>query len=172
MFKVEWGTEEAKENHLKNYHYLAFKTEKPFISWVSFMRSYSRNNLLSTRCFLPEAYSRKRGVAKLSVWISKILKLASSFSWVGSYSQLTCKNAFEGIFQQKQIGLLEKKFLTQKCYIKTLSKTYKILKNIFGFDHQAIEYTQFTFEHVRSHKWNRHPLNIRLVCCICESSMK
>ena len=27
--------------------------------------------------------------------------------------------------------------------ITTLSKTYKILKNIFGFDQQAIEYTHY-----------------------------
>ena len=46
---------------------------------------------------------------------------------------------------------LEKTINTQK-FIKTLSKTYKILKNLFGFDHQAIEYTHITFEHVQSHK--------------------
>jgi len=44
------------------------------------------------------------------------------------------------------------KLITQTCYTKKLSKTYKILKNLFGFDHQAIEYKHITFEHVQSHK--------------------
>ena len=40
------------------------------------------------------------------------------------------------------------KILTKKKKKTKLSKTYKILKNIFGFDHQAIEYTHITFENV------------------------
>ena len=35
---------------------------------------------------------------------------------------------------------------------KHFQKTNKILKNLFGFDHQAIEHTHITFEHVQSHK--------------------
>ena len=67
--------------------------------------------------------------------------------FAGKVLRLTRKNAFEGVFQQKQIWHFGK-LLTQKCY----TKTYKILKNLFRFDHQAIEYTHITFEHVQSHK--------------------
>ena len=69
-------------------------------------------------------------------------------------------------FSIKLIWLFGKTLQTQKWYIKTLSKTNKILKNLFGFDHQAIKYIHITFEHIQSHKWNRHSLNIRLVCCV------
>ena len=42
------------------------------------------------------------------------------------------ENTFVGVFQQNRFGFLEK-LLKHKCYTKTLSKTYEILKNIFGF---------------------------------------
>ena len=80
------------------------------------------------------------------------------------------KMLLEEFFNKTKFGFLEK-LSKQKWYTKTLSKTNKTFKNLFGFDHQAIEYIHITFEHIQSHKWNRHSLNIRFVCCVCESSM-
>ena len=97
-------------------------------------------------------------------------KLTSSFSWVRTYSRLTHENVSEKSISTNKMGFLEK-LLTQKFYTKTISKTYKILKNLLVFDHQAIEYTHIRFEHVQLHKWNRHSFNIKLVCCVCGSSM-
>ena len=93
--------------------------------------------------------STREGVAKLCVKFWKKWKLASSFLWLGceiAYSWLTHKNSFEEVFQQNRFGFLEK-LSKPKWYTKTLLKTNKILKKNFGFDHQAIEYTQITFEH-------------------------
>ena len=55
-----------------------------------------------------------------------------------TYLQASSKNASEGVFNEKH----EKCNLNKNSKhesIKTLSKTYKILKNIFGFDQQVIE---------------------------------
>ena len=32
--------------------------------------------------------------------------------------------------------------------------------------------TQIIFEHVQPYKWNKHSLNIKLVCCVCGSSVE
>ena len=32
--------------------------------------------------------------------------------------------------------------------------------------------THIIFEHVQPYKWNRHSLNIKLVCCVCGSSVE
>ena len=95
------------------------------------------------------------------------LKIASSFSQIGckkTYLWLACENASDGVFQQKKLRFLEKKLLTQKCYTKTLTKTYKILKNIFGFDYQAIEYTHlYTYNYIN--EINIHwTLNMCVMC--------
>ena len=50
--------------------------------------------------------------------------------------------------------------------IKTLSKTYKILKKNFGFDWQAIEYTHHIW--TCTHKWNKYSLNQKS-CVLCVS---
>ena len=109
----------------------------------------------------------------LCVNLWRNLKFSSTFSWLrygNPYLRSTHKNADMEVFQQNWFEFLEK-LSKQKWQRKTLPKTNKILKSIFGFDHQAIEHTHITFEDVQSHKWNRHSLNIILVCCVCESSM-
>ena len=137
---------------------------------------YLRNALNAKGKFRKKLFLTKesRGSREtLCVKFWKKWKLASSFSRLGceiAYLQLTRENASEEDFQQNRFGFLEK-ISKHKCYTKKFSKTNKILKNLFGFDHQVIENTQITFEHVQSHKWNRHSLNISLVCCMCESSM-
>ena len=123
--------------------------------------------------FVGSYFSRRshRGVVKLSMLNfeeieNSFLIFADKFL-LATYSRKFLWRSFS----TKQIWLFGKTFKAQKCYTKTLSKIYKILKNLFGFDHQAIEYTRITFEQVQSHKWNRHSLNIKLVCCVCGSSM-
>ena len=46
--------------------------------------------------------------------------------------------------------------------IKKISKTYKILKIFLGLIDKQLSI--YIFEHVQSHKWNKHSLSIRLVC--------
>ena len=58
------------------------------------------------------------------------------------------RKCFSRVFQQNIFSFLEK-LSKHNLYTKTLSKTNKTLKNLFGFDHQAIAYTQITFEHVQ-----------------------
>ena len=50
------------------------------------------------------------------------------------------ENASKEFFEEEHEKCNLNKNLKHKS-IKTLSKTYKILKNIFGFDRQAIEHT-------------------------------
>ena len=153
-FWVEKGTKEAKRLIWKTVTICPLKTKNLLISQVSYLWSYSRNGLLCTKHVSREVSSYERVPRKSRNSLCKFmekLKLASSFSRVGFYSQHIRENAFEWVFQQKQNWLFGKTLNTQK-FIKTLTKTYKILKNLFGFDHQAIEYTYITFEHIQSHK--------------------
>ena len=150
-FWVEKGTKEAKRLIWKTVTICPLKTKNLLISQVSYLWSYSRNDLLCIKHVSREVSSYERVPRKSRNSLCKFmekLKLASSFSRVGFYLQHIRENAFEWVFQQKQNWLFGK---TQK-FIKTLTKIYKILKNIFGFDHQAIEYTYITFKHIQSHK--------------------
>ena len=113
--KMCFGLREARRRQNirfeKNWHRLAFKTENPLIFLVRNLRSYSQNGLKRTGHVSRVASSCER-VAK-ELWNSlcefqRKLKIASSFSWVGSYSRLTLENASEGVFQQKQIWLFGK----------------------------------------------------------------
>ena len=49
--------------------------------------------------------------------------------------------------------------------IKTLSKTYKILKIFLGLIDKQLS-IHITFDHVQSHKWIKHSLNKSLVSCV------
>ena len=146
VFWVERGKKEAKILIWKTVIICPLKTENPLISRVSYSRSYSQNGLSCIEHVSQEVSSHERvtrsyfswksrkGVAKLCVNFWKKLKLAPSFSLVDSYLRLTRKNSSEWVFQQKQNGIFGKTLNTKK-FIKILSKTYKILKNLFEFDH-------------------------------------
>ena len=57
-----------------------------------------------------------------------------------SKSRATCENTSELVFEEK----LKIAFWTKNKYTKvskSLSKTYKTIRNIFGFDWQEIEHT-------------------------------
>ena len=57
-------------------------------------------------------------------------------------------------------------------WYKSLPKANKKKQKSFWFDPHMVEHTRITFEHVQSHKWNKHSLNIRLVCCVCVSNVE
>ena len=57
-----------------------------------------------------------------------------------SKSQATHKNTSEPVFEEKHKIAFWTKTKDTKV-LKTLSKTYKTLKNLFGFDRQEIEHT-------------------------------
>ena len=121
------------------------------------MRSYSQNGLKSTGHVLREATSHKGVVRELRNSLCKILeKLKIDSSFLQKVAKrltrdLLTKMPLKEFFNKTYLAFW-KKLITRKCYPKTLSKIYKILKNIFGFDHQAIEYTHIAFKHVQSYK--------------------
>ena len=51
-------------------------------------------------------------------------------------------------------------------------KQIKKKKKSFWFDPHIVEHTHITFEHVQSHKWNKHSLNKSLMCCVWVSNME
>ena len=55
-----------------------------------------------------------------------------------SKSRASRENASEEVFEEHKNAFWGKNLKHES--IKTLSKTYKILKNLFGFDRQAIEH--------------------------------
>ena len=59
-----------------------------------------------------------------------------------AYSRASRKNASEGVFVEKHEKWNMNKNSKHES-IKTLPKTYKILKNLFGFDRQEIEYAHY-----------------------------
>ena len=76
-------------------------------------------------------------------------------------------------FFNKQNGLFGKTFNTQKkkkTIQKHFKKQIKYSKIFLDLINKQLS-IHITFEHVQSHKWNKHLLNIKLVCCVCGSSM-
>ena len=59
------------------------------------------------------------------------------------------------------------KIFEKHGWYKSLPKAKKKNKKKFWFDPHMVEHTHITFEYVQTHKWNRHSLNIRLMCCMC-----
>ena len=121
------------------------------------LRKYSRN-------FSWVSFTRKL-LAKLSVqswktWDLDHLTLSWAYIWNGSR-----KHPENMFFTQKQ--------LEKHGWYKSLPKANKKnKKNSFWFDPHMVKHTHITFEHVQSHKWNRHLLNINLVCCVCVSNVE
>ena len=152
VFWVERGTEEAKWSFSKTITIWLLKTKSPLTSWVSYSRVTRKMPQMHRASFAGSYFSR-RVARELQNSLCKILEeIKISFliftaklrdSLLATYSQ----NASEGVFQQNRVSYLEKHSI-HKWYTKTLSKSNKILINLFGFDHQAIKYTQITFEHV------------------------
>ena len=70
-------------------------------------------------------------------------------------------------FTQKQLEKLWKTWV-----IQITSKSKQKEQKSFWLDPHMVEHTHITFKHVQAHKWNRHSLNIKLVCCVCESSVE
>ena len=65
----------------------------------------------------------------------------SQANFAGSFkSRATCENTSEPVFEEKHKIAFWTKTKDTKVS-KTLSKTYKTLKNIFRFDRQEIEHT-------------------------------
>ena len=109
-------------------------------------------------------------LAKLSVqsWKTWDLDhLTPNWAYIWNGSRKHPENMF---FTQKQ---LEKLWKTRVIQITSKSKQKEPQKKkSFWFDPHMVEYTHITFEHVQPHKWNRPSLNIKLVCCVCGSSVE
>ena len=122
-------------------------------------RKYSRN-------FSQVSLTRKL-LAKLSVqsWKTWDLDhLTPSWAYIWNGSRKHPENMF---FTQKQLEKLWKTWV-----IQITSKSKQKEQKYFWFDPHMVEHTHITFEHVQSHKWNKHSLNIRLVCCVCVSNVE
>ena len=108
-------------------------------------------------------------LAKATAWWPKTAKNAFfSFATCSQVANDSWKT-LTLIFQHKnKLETLKNKVSTKlknKEWRKTLPNTNKMIKNLFGLIH-IYDYTHITFKHAQLHKWNRHSLNIRLVCCM------
>ena len=130
------------------------------------LKSWSRN-------FSQEADSRNFSrvtceiVAKLSVqswktWNLDHLTPSWAYTWNGSRKYP--ENMF---FTQKQLKKLWKIWV-----IQITSKSKQKEQKSFWFDPHMVEHTHITFEYAQPHKWNKYSLNIKLVCCVCGSSVE
>ena len=91
--------------------------------------------------FVGSLYSRnsRKTIARVSVRNFVFSFFALPIFVRKAYSRASCKNASEGVFDEKHEKCNLNKNSNHES-IKTLSKTYKIHKNIFEFDRQVIEY--------------------------------
>ena len=138
--KIVLGLREARGRQKReiscvwNLSHQPFKTENTHFSWVTYSRSYSQKMHLKHKAF------HRKPVAKVSIWILcfQVFPLTSfrGKSLVASFSQ---KCLWRSFWRTTQKCILNKNLKHES--IKTLSKTYKILKNLFGFDRQGIEHT-------------------------------
>ena len=136
VFWVERGMEEAKQEFFKNYHCLALKTTNCLFHFMSkLLEKLSWNGQWETWQISWVALTSEASL-KLSVWILENTEIGFLI-FTGRFLVATY---FEKVFQQKWNRLFGKNSKHTK-YIKTLSKTYKILKKKkIKFDQQAIEY--------------------------------
>ena len=121
----------------------------PFKNWKhTFFAGYLPAKLLTKNASKAQNFSwvsfNRKTVAKVSVWILCFHYFALTHfrgkSLVVSFSQ---KCLWRSFWRTTQKCILKKnlKHESIKTLSKTLSKTYKILKILFGFDRQAIEHT-------------------------------
>ena len=62
-------------------------------------------------------------------------------------------------------------FLSLYLILRLMSKIFDILFCNMSFLIFQLS-VHITFEHVQSHKWNKHSLNKSLVCCVCVSNVE
>ena len=89
---------------------------------------------------------------------------SQNFAWVS----LTRENTQKTCFSLKN----NLKNFEKHGWYKSLPKANKKKQKSFWFDPHMVEHTRITFEHVQPHKWNRHSLNIKLMCCVCVSNVE
>ena len=130
----------------RNFHWLASRENFTGISLVSFTR----------------ITNAKHFVKSWKTWELDRLTPNWAYTWNGSR-----KHPENMFFTHKQ---LEKIWKTWVIQITSESKQKE--QKSFSFDPYMVEHTHITFEHVQSHKWNRHSLNIRLECCVCVSNVE
>ena len=143
-------------SHEMSFKKLIWKFSQEVKSW-----NYSK--------FFRKPYSRvtRETAAKLSIqswktWDLDHLTRSWAYTWNGSQ-----KHPEKIFFIQKQLEKLWKTWV-----IQITSKSKQKNKKSFWFDPHMVEQTHITFEYVQSHKWNRHSLNIKLVCCVCGLSVE
>ena len=108
-------------------------------------------------------------VAKLSVQSWKNFKIGPFNSQLSLHMKWVMKTPRKHFFRSKTTLKFLKKMGDTNHFQK--QKKWKKKKS-FWFDPYMVEHTHITFEHIRPHKWNRHSLNIKLVCCVCGSSVE
>ena len=98
--------------------------------------------LQSTKLFAGRLYSwnSRETIVIASVWNFKISRFPlTSFHGKLLVTSFSRKCLWISFWRTTQKCILNKNLKQES--IKSLSKTYKILKNLFGFDRQAIEHT-------------------------------
>ena len=124
----------------KNCHYLPLKAADSHFSQVSFSRSLLAKWPPKHKTIFAGSSCSWDNCETLCRKFNVFWNLPSSFLRVELSSELLTKMPLEEFFFWKKWNSLFGQNSKHTKYIKTLSKTYKILKNLFRFDQQATEY--------------------------------
>ena len=129
---------EGKWRVFKNLSHQRFKTENMCFLRVTYSRSYLRKMHLKHKTFRRKSLVTKQ--LQKSLFEFCVFKFCLNlFSREELSHKLLAKIPLKKFLKETWKMQFDQKLKTQKH--KTLSKKYKILKNLFGFDWQAIEHT-------------------------------
>ena len=112
------------------------------------------------------------GISLVSLIRETIMKLSIQSWKTWELDHLTCDWTYTWDKSQKHPKNM---FFTQKhlekfwktWVIQITSKSKQKEQKYFWFDPHMVEHTHIPFDYVHPHKWNKHSLNIKLVCCVC-----
>ena len=125
----------------KNLSLQPFKTENTRFLWVTYLWRYSWKMHLKHKTFrgkslvAKQSWDSRKSLCLNFMFSSFALTYFCGKSVVASFSR---KCLWRSFWRKHEKYNLTKNLKHES--IKTLSKTYKILKNLFGFDRQAIEH--------------------------------
>ena len=126
----------------ENLSHQPYKTENTRFSQVTFSRSYLQKIPLKHKTFHGKTLLVKQlRDCRESLCLNFVFSCFALTHFQGkSLVESFLRKWLWRSFWRKTWKMQFEQKLNHKS-IKTLSKTYKILKNLFGFDRQAIEYT-------------------------------
>ena len=121
----------------------------------------------------------KKLIWKFSQLLMKFFFAGKPYSW--NYRETLCPNfATELTHEITRENTRKTCFFTHNqlekfwktWVIQITSKSKQKEQKSIWFGPHMVEHTHITFEYVKSHKWNKHSLNKRLVCCVWVSNVE